>query len=361
MADKPIRVLLADDSEIALSILRRIFAKSAEVEVVGTAKNGQEALRLAEQLEPMVICTDLHMPVMDGLEFTERIMRENPRPILVISDAVHKEDADNVFRLLEAGALDVFPKPKGGSAEDYERVADELIRRVRILAGVRVFRKRCGKILGGATPGASTPPARNGNSRQPMRIVAIGASTGGPQALLEILTNLPQDFPVPLVCVQHISRGFLPGMVKWLSAHAKLNVTIGKTGETPVKGNVYFAPDDAHLEIDRSGKLLISQSDVYDGHRPSVTILFRSVAKYYRQQAVGVLLTGMGRDGAEGMLNIVSAGGFTLAESEDTCIVYGMPKQAIEAGAASCVLPLRKIAGKLKEICAGGTAANWIT
>ena len=358
MFPKPIRVLLADDSEIALSILRRIFARSPEIEVVGAAKNGLEALRFAEQLEPTVVCTDLHMPVMDGLEFTERLMQENPRPILVISDAVHKEDADNVFRLLEAGALDVFPKPKGGSAEDYECLAGELIRKVRILAGVKVFRKRCGKILGGASPGAATPPARSGNSRRSMRIVAMGASTGGPPAMLEILANLPQDFPVPLVCVQHISRGFLPSMVKWLDGHSKLKITIAETGVAPVKGHVYFAPDDAHLEIDAGGKLLLSQGEPYDGHRPSVTVLFRSVAQHYRQQAVGVLLTGMGRDGAEGMLDIVGRGGFTLAQSEDTCVVYGMPKQAIEAGAASSVLPLRKIAGKLKEICAGGTVAN---
>ena len=334
-----------------LTILRRILASSSEIRVVGTATNGREALRMIPEVNPEVVCTDLHMPIMDGLELTRQIMAECPRPILVISAAVQESDAENVFQLLEAGALDVFPKPKGGDQSDYDQIAGQLTRKIRILAGVHVMRKRPRKVFEGASRRASRPPLIAAADAPQPSIVAIGASTGGPHALEAVLSKLPADFPVPIVCVQHISKGFLAGLTKWLGSHCRLNTQIAESGTTPERGNVYFAPDGLHLEIDPQGRLLTTTDGPMDGHRPSVNVLFESVARHAGSGAVGVLLTGMGRDGAKGMRTIRNAGGATIAQDEESCIVFGMPKSAVESGAVQDLLPLSKIALKLKEIC----------
>ncbi len=356
--NSPIRVLLVEDSTLVLTVLRRILANSDVIRVVGTAANGQEALRMIQEVDPTVVCTDLHMPVMDGLELTRHILRECPRPILVISGAVDEDNAENVFQLLEAGALDVFPKPKGDSASDYELIASQLIRKIRVLSGVHVMRKKPRKVYGGASPRASRPPqAANSQKPQP-NMLAIGASTGGPQAFNAVLSKLPAEFPVPIVCVQHISDGFLLGMAKWLDAHCQLNVKIAESGDKPNRGNVYFAPDGMHLEVDSEGLLVTNADSPLDGHRPSITKLFNSVARHAQSRSVGVLLTGMGRDGADGLQAIAGAGGATIAQDEETCVVYGMPKAAVELSAAQHVLPLSNIPLKLKQICMSRMGAN---
>jgi len=351
MPDSPIPILLVDDSAMARTILSRIFEKSPDVEVVGTAMDGQEALEMIPKLEPAVVCTDLHMPVMNGLELTKQIMEQHPRPILVISNAVQEDDQENVFELLQAGALDVFPKPRSGAAADYERVARDLIRKIRVLAGVRVIRKRRRKALGGASPGASKPPTISAQVTPPPAIVAMGASTGGPQAFHAILSELPADFPAPILCVQHIGEGFLQSMVAWLDSKCRLTVRIAEHHERPAIGTVYFAPDALHLDLDSKGQLSTSDKGPIDGHRPSVTFTFRSVADHFKDRAVGVLLTGMGRDGAEGLDAIAKARGMTITQNEETCVVFGMPQRAIELGAAKYVLSLDKIPLKLQQLC----------
>jgi len=343
MRPTPIRVLLVDDSPVALTILQRVLSAAPEIEVVGTARNGREALALIPQLQPAVICTDLHMPVMDGLELTREVMLRYPRPILVVSVSVQKDNAQNIFRLLEAGAIDVCPKPRSGLASDYEPVTQELIGKIKILAGVVVFRKHRQ-----ASPAPASP--NNVQPRGPVRIVAIGASTGGPQALHTILTALPPDFPVPVLCVQHISEGFLQGLVDWLAAQCRLKVKIAQPGERPLPGTMYFPPERTHLEIDDNGRLTCSLAPPLEGHRPSVTVTFWSIARYYGSAAVGVLLTGMGRDGAEGMQAIAQGAGITIAQDEESCAVFGMPKQAIDLGAVRYVLPVHDIARMLNQL-----------
>jgi two-component system, chemotaxis family, protein-glutamate methylesterase/glutaminase len=343
----PVSVLLVDDSLIALTILSRMLSTSPDIQVVGTARSGREALEMIPRLQPAVICTDLNMPDMDGLQLTKEIMERFPRPILVVSAAVHPEDAHNVFRLLEAGAIDILPKPRGGLAADEQGVAQELIRKIKIISGVVALTRRP-KIVSGLTPlqaGPSSPvlPARP-------RIVAIGASTGGPQALRIILAQLPADFPAPVLCVQHISDGFLGGLVKWLAAHCAMSVKIAQSGEQPLPGTIYFPQEGTHLEIDKAGRLVCSHKAPVDGHRPSVTATFRSVADYCGDAAIGVLLTGMGSDGAQGMQEIFKAGGITIAQNEESSVVFGMPKQAIALGAVKYVLPVNKIAFMLPEL-----------
>lgn len=345
-ARTPIRVLLVDDSPLVLTVLSRMLAQSPEIQVVGKAHHGKEALEMIPQLQPTVICTDFHMPIMNGLEFTKAVMANYPRPILVISSIVGPDNTDKVFELLEAGAVDVFAKPSGGLGADDE-AAQQIISKIKILAGVVVFKR---PLQGSSTraPLISAPQAA------PVRVVAIGASTGGPQALHEILTQLPSGFPCPILCVQHISEGFLQGLVDWLAAQCQVKVKVARSGEMPLPGTVYFPEEGTHLTVDSKGRLFSSHLLPVGGHRPAVTVLFHSVAEYYGSSAVAVLLTGMGNDGAEGMQSISRTGGFTMAQDEASCVVFGMPKQAIDLGAARSILPPLEIGQTLIRCVSGG-------
>ena len=346
MSPKTIRVLLVDDSPLALVVLQRMLATSPDIEVVGTAANGREALELVPRLQPALICTDYHMPEMDGLEFTRQVMARFPVPILVVSSAVGDADTDRVFALLEAGAVDVFPKPRRGPLAD-ALASEQLIKKVKIVAGVWVRARLPKEAAGQAAPSPIRSLPRP--ALRPPRLLAIGASTGGPQALQTILSQLPAHYPLPILCVQHISAGFLPGLVNWLGGHCKAKVQIARSGDTPQAGHVYFPAENTHLVIDRQGRMQTSEEPAFDGHRPSVNVTFRSAAEYYGEAAIGVLLTGMGRDGGEGMQALVRTGALTIAQDEASCVVFGMPRDAVERGAARVVLPLNDIARALIE------------
>jgi two-component system chemotaxis response regulator CheB len=279
------------------------------------------------------------MPVMDGLELTRAVMNNHPCPILVVSVSV-EADSPNVFRLLEAGAVDVFPKPRAILDTDEGKLAAALTSKIRIIAGVHVFRR--------AVATKPTPPTTLSLPRQnPLRIVAIGASTGGPQALHQILSHLPANFPLPVVCVQHIGNGFLTGLVEWLSEVSRLPLCKATQGELPRAGVVYFAPEDVHLELDEGGRFVLSQGPLLNGHRPSVTVTMGTIARTFGAGAVGTLLTGMGRDGADGLADIAKAGGVTIAQDKTSCVIYGMPKEAVMLGAVEHLLPIEEIAPAL--------------
>lgn len=343
MTPAPIRVVLVDDSLIALSFLKKMLATAPDIQVVGTAANGKEALKLIPAANPAVICTDLHMPVMDGLELTREIMAHYPRPVLVVSVSAGQGSL-NAFKLLEAGALDLVTKARSGSEADYLAIRDELVSKIRIVSGVRVFRRAKVERHDGSTrpvhraqPGVATP----------VRIVIIGASTGGPPALQTILSRLPADFSVPIICIQHISAGFLDSLLQWLAAACPLKVALAHNGGTPKGGTIYFPPEGRQLKFDDNGRFVISVDPPYNGHSPSITVTMSSAAERYGNGATGVLLTGMGNDGAHGMQTIAAKGGMTIAQDEQSCIIFGMPKQAIELGAAQLVLPLESIAAGL--------------
>lgn len=350
-----LKVLLVEDSPIALSILKRMISTDPEMQVVGTARTGQEALELLPKLKPQVICTDLFMPRMDGLELTQQVMATQPTPILVISAGVGAEDKNNVFTLLEAGAVDVFPKPSSGQIEDYEAQTDKLLQKIRVLAGVKVFTKRYRGIqLPGKKKEALVMPpvgARLPSSHsRAIELVAIGASTGGPQAFQEILGAIPPNFPAPILCVQHISAGFLDGFINWLGDSCPAPVQVAKTGEKPQSGVIYFPPERQHLRLDSQKRFICLEGPLVDSHCPSATVLFQSVAQRFGAASLGVLLTGMGRDGATGLLELRQKGGYTIAQDEASSIVFGMPQEAIKLGAAKVVLPLGEIAGHIKGV-----------
>lgn len=333
-----IKVLFVDDSQIALEILKKMISAAPDIRVVGTARNGKEALEMIPSLDPHVICTDLYMPVMDGLTFTRTVMEKFPKPILVVSVSVQK-DSINAFRLLEAGAVDVLLKPRNGLESEYLEQSQELLRMIRVLSGVRVFRryKRESRNV------AEEPDEK---TRRP-EMIAIGASTGGPQTLQYIFSRLPKDLPMPVVCVQHINPDFLQGLVDWLQSACAIKIKIAREEERPEPSTIYFPGKDAHLEIDRDRRFRYSIEPPVDGHRPSITATFRSVAKIYGKASIGVLLTGMGNDGAAGMEAIDAEGGITIAQNERTSIVFSMPKRAIELGAAKYILALDEIPGEI--------------
>ncbi len=342
-----IKVLLIDDSAIVLSILKKILLNSQEIEVIGTAINGKDGIQKVKELNPDVVCTDLMMPVMDGLEFTKELMQSIPKPILVISSALEGKNESNVFQLLEAGALEVFPKPKGGSEKDYEIIRPKLESKIRLIHSIPVFKKRASRKLEMET---TYNLATTGDKSKSIRFLVIGSSTGGPNALQKILEKLPEKFPIPVICIQHISDGFIGSLVTWLDQSAKLKVKIMEEEETPVPGNVYFPKDHKHLVVNSEGKLKESNEVSLNGHTPSINITFKSFATHFGSTTLGVILTGMGDDGASGLLSIKNRGGRTIGESQESCVVYGMPRVAMEMGAIDYQLPLEKIADKILSL-----------
>jgi two-component system chemotaxis response regulator CheB len=352
------RVVLVEDSPVALEILQRLLNSSPEVDVVGVARDGLEGLEVITRTRPDVICTDLLMENMDGLELTRRVMAEDPRPILVISNFVQKADVDNVFRLLQAGAADVFPKPSTDSPTDYEQLKAALVTKIKVLSSMKVSAKRQGQPLSGSmkpmTSGSfsgSQPLMTNVSSR--VKVIAIGGSTGGLQAIQKILCQLPSNFPLPIICTVHVSTGILPGMVNWLSSESQLKVKIAEVGESPVPGTVYFAPEKNNLELDFKGKFIYSACPEADKHCPCISVTFNSIARFYGKATAGVLLTGIGRDGAEGLQAIAQAGGITVGQDDKGGAAFGMVKEAIGLNAVQQVLGIDKIAPFLLKTISG--------
>lgn len=343
-----IRVLIVDDSPTLRLLIRRLLEMDPELQVVGEATNGQEAITLCRSLNPDIITMDIRMPKMDGYGAIRHIMSEMPRPIVVLTSTRSELEQGNTYKATEEGALMVLKKPRGLPGSGSE--ANQFTAQIKSMAGVKVVRRirpfREGRPI--ESPGL-TPRKRN---TQEVSLVAIGVSTGGPPALLTLLSQLPADFSIPVVIIQHISKGFLPGLVRWLNNSTPLQVKIAGNGDLLQAGSVYLAPDDYHLGIKTINRVFLWKAPLVDGHCPSATVLFNSIAESYGPAAVGILLTGMGRDGASGLKALHDAGGHTIAQDETTCIIFGMPKEAIALGAVNEVLPLDRIGERLKELAA---------
>jgi len=349
------KVVLVEDSPVALEILQRLLNSSPDVDVVGTARNGVEGLEVITKTKPDVICTDFMMENMDGLEMTQRVMAEDPRPILVISNFVQKKDVDNVFRLLQAGAADVFPKPSTDSPTDYEKLKSALVTKIKVLSNMKVTQKRPGQPLSAKpmTSGAfsgNQPLMTNVSSR--VKVITIGASTGALPAIQKIVCQLPANFPLPIICTVHVSTGVLSGLVNWLVGECPLKVKIAEVGESPAPGTVYFAPEKNDLELDDRGKFIYSDCPETNKHCPSISATFQSIARFYGKATAGVLLTGLGRDGAEGLQAIALVGGITVGQ-DDKGGTFGMVKEAIGLNAVQHVLGIEKIAPFLLKTISG--------
>ncbi len=348
-----IRCLIVDDSLAFREVLKRLLTADRQVEIVGEAADGQEAVAKATELRPDVVTMDVRMPGTSGIDAIRTIMRRAPVPIVVLSASA--ADAEVSFRAVEAGAAALLEKPRGYDLTVFAQQAEELRSTVRAVAG-RAPAADDAPSPGSAWPvPARSPPARRwlDDARRGTSCLGIVASTGGPAALAQILSRLPSTFPVPIVVVQHIADGFLGGLVVWLGGLCALEVKRAEAGEAPRPGTVLLAPCGSHLTISL-GRARLDDGPPVQGFRPAGTVLLASLAKEYGRAAAGVVLTGMGRDGAAGLKMIHDAGGFTLAQGPKSSVVYGMPRAAVECGAAGRVVELEQIPAELLRACTPG-------
>jgi len=347
-----IRVLITEDSILFGKFMKEILESDPEIQVVGWAKNGKECIEQLKPLKPDVITMDIHMPVMGGLEATEYIMQNIPTSILIVSSLL-KSEMGISFKALKMGAMDVIEKPKFIKDTPLEKVGETLIERVKTIARVRPLKKhkrsrdvqQTDKNVGGKSP-FPKPIHRDKNSDG---ILVIGASTGGPPVLQTILKNILPEYPFPIIITQHISNGFLKGFIEWLKIDCFFNIKSGKNNENLNKGTVYLAPDNYHIGITEDRQIFLSDTHPIGGHRPSIDFMMKSAASVYKNHCMGILLTGMGRDGAKGMMSIRNSGGYTISQDEESCAIFGMPKAAIDIGAATKVCSISNISYEINH------------
>jgi len=351
-----IRVLVVDDSALMRKLIPAVLARDASIEVVGTAMDGSFALKKIEELHPDVVTLDLEMPRMDGMETLRLIMRRAPMPVVLFSTH-SKEGAYATLKALALGAIDFVQKPQDAAAGHLDSIADELIEKIK------VAKRAAGRKLPAAVV-SDDPPKGKKKKRSPIppnRIIAIGISTGGPNALQYVLSQMPADFPASILIVQHMPEGFTEMFAKRLDECCALDVQEARSGDLLVGGRVLICPGNRHImarRMPRGDMAVLSDGPPVNGHRPSADVLFHSVAQQFGVTAVGLLMTGMGEDGAEGLGALQAAGGVTLAQSEDTCVVSGMPRAAISKGYADKVIPLEGIAAFLVQNYGGDRCSS---
>jgi len=348
-----IRILVVEDSLTVRKRLIEMLAGDPEIEVIGEAEDGKRAIELCRELKPDVVSMDMMLPEMSGLAATEYIMAHCPRPILIVSSSTNRGELFKTYEALAAGAVDVLEKPRGDDSdaawERRYRSTLKLVSRIRVITHPRA---RLGA-LGRPPVEPSTPATKEPTTTRPRRstVVAVGASTGGPGAIVALLRALPPDFPLPLLLVLHIGEPFGAAFADWLDGQSAMRVAFAQDG-APVAaaaGRMVMAPPDRHLAVSE-GRFRLTRDPERHSCRPSVDVLFESVAQEFASAAAACLLTGMGRDGASGLLAVRKAGGLTIAQDEATSVVYGMPREAVLLGAAERVLPLGEIGPALAAL-----------
>lgn len=339
-----IRLLLVEDSAVQREFISFVLEESGEFDIVGTANDGEEGVDQARQLRPDVILMDCQMPKLDGVGATRVIMETIPTPIVLMTAS--PVESEFTFDAIKNGALAVVSKPPAFGAPAFDRIAGQLVRTVRLMSEVKVVRRWPARppLAAPSAPAALAKPSTPKVEQTGVRVVAIVGSTGAPGVIAEILTAVGGASPATFLIVQHMSEGFIAGFASWLTTRTGIPVTIAQDGELTHAGHGYIAPDGMHMGIDKHGRIALSTEPDDDGFRPSGNYLLKAVARSFGPHAMGVVLTGMGRDGAAGLLELQRAGGVTAAQSEDTCVVFGMPGEAVRLGAAAHVLPPEEIA-----------------
>lgn len=357
-----IKVMVVDDSSVVREFLVHALNGAAGIRVVGTATNGEDAVQAADRLRPDVITMDIHMPKMNGLEATRKIMENNPVPIVIVSGTTELDDVNATFRAMEAGAVAFMLRPAGIGHPDHESDIQKLLQTVRLMSELKMVR-RWKKHTISDVPLAKPAGAAKVPEDASIDLIAIGASTGGPPVLQAILTALPADFPVPILMVQHMSPGFVQGFSEWLSKSTQLQVKVAEQGELLMPAHVYIAPDNFQMGVARGGRISLAMAQSEHGLRPSVSYLFRSVIETYARHVMAGLLTGMGRDGADELRQLRNVGAVTFVQDRESSVVFGMAGEAIKLDAAMYVLPPNEIAplltrlSKVKKPAGGGTTS----
>ncbi|MCX7832186.1 MAG: chemotaxis-specific protein-glutamate methyltransferase CheB [Actinobacteria bacterium] len=359
--EKKIRVLIVEDSNVCAEIIKHILESDPEIQVVGIASNGEEAIRMVPELKPDIISMDIHMPKMNGLEATEYIMAYHPTPIIVVSSSIHDRDTHLAFEAISAGALDVLEKPDPIIWGEFAKIGNELINKVKFLSRVKVITHIRGKrktrrtidVKKQIVEDISKERFTDENKQKVFvypGVVVIVASTGGPQALGKIISALPKNYPLPVIIGQHIAEGFIGGFVEWLSSVSKIPVKIVEHLEEIKPSQVYVCPVEKNTVVNEPGIFQLVDPRENDLYKPSLDLLVSTVAGVYKNRTVGVILTGMGSDGAKGIQRVYELKGHTIAQDETTSTVFGMPKTAIELGAIKEVLAVDDIGERLRQI-----------
>ena len=370
-----IRVLIVEDSAVVREFLVHVLSSDPRIAVIGTAKDGEEALEAVKNTKPDVITMDIHMPRMNGLEATRRIMETHPVPIVIVSGSTNLKEVETTFKAIEAGALAVISRPEGIGHPGYEATVKDLIQTVKLMSEVKVVKRWPKTTMKTSSPikeqgseneGRGTrdegrissitlvsetngrPSSLGGGSS--IAVVAMGASTGGPIVLQMILSGLPKDYPVPLLIVQHIAPGFGLGFAEWLARSSGFPVGVATDGQSLLPGHAYVAPDRFDMGVKAGNRIQLRRAESEKGLHPSVSYLFRSISEVYGRNAAGVLLTGMGADGAKELRLMKESGALTIVQDEESSVVYGMPEEAIKLGAATYVLSPDKITALLADL-----------
>lgn len=355
MASDRINVLIVDDSAVHRLLLAHVLESDPCIHVIGNVADGQAGLQFVARAHPDLVIMDVNMPGLDGIEVTRQIMVTTPVPIIICTAAGNARSAELSIRALDAGALTCVEKPVSPLHPGFDSAAAKLLQTVKLMAEIPVVRRRTKTHQSRAGPAV---PVQAAPRAMPIRCIGIGASTGGPAILHTIFSALPREFPVPILLVQHILPGFLTGLVSWLNQVSPLRVEIAASGISALPGRIYVAPDDHHLIIERGGTLRLSHEAPENGHRPSVSRLFRSMADSLGSNAVGVLLTGMGRDGSAELKLLRERGALTIVQDLESSVVPGMPGEAIALGAAAQVLPPARIVQALRWVVVRGVAGE---
>lgn len=364
--NKKFRVLVVEDSTFMRKVLENIFNSDPQLQVVGHAKDGHEAVALAESLKPDVITMDIMMPHMDGLQATEQIMSSNPRPIVIVSSE-SKEGAASTLRALELGAIEFVGKPSTGIDLDMNNVKEELLRKVRMAAKVHVVRTAArpkpiaqAKLAGGSGAPAAERLARSSatnTGEQRFPVVVMVASTGGPATVMRLAQGFTRDFPAAVILVQHMPANFTNQYAAQLSEFTSIRVKQAEAGEALQPGTLYICPGSHHLRVTSAGRIQLDSGGRINGYLPCMDVTMESVAAYAGAMSIGAVLTGMGNDGVRGVQAIKRAGGLVLAQDEGTCVIFGMPAEAIKTGAVDQVLPIDQIYAAIEKwvirICRG--------
>ncbi len=337
-----IKVVIAEDSPVMQDLLKHVLASDPEISIVGVAANGKEAIELVKNLNPDVLTMDVNMPILNGLQATKIIMQECPLPVIIVSSDFHPQDVEASVKALQYGAVAIAEKPHSYGEAKFEKIASKLVQTVKLMSEIKVVRRVF------QTPeikksGHTIPITGLVEIRQKIDLIAIGASTGGPQALEKILSQLPQDFPIPIVLVQHITSGFTAGFCDWLKTISCLPIEVAAPDAKVCSGKCYIAPEGFHLEVTKDLHFKLSDGLPEYGSRPSVSALFKSIARSFSTNVAAVLLSGMGKDGAVELGNIRQRGGLTIAQDNESSLIFGMPGEAIRLGAATYVLSATEI------------------